>query len=1136
MKTPDPETASLEELLAHSGWVQALAKSLLADEHQAEDVSQQTLMVALERQPHGGAGLQAWLTRVARGIALNLRRGERRRLAREEKVAQTTAMAATSDEIVAWAERMHEVALAVSSLDEPHKGIIVQRYFDGLPLHEIASRLGMPASTVRSHLRRGLQKLKLEMQTRLGKDGYLAGLAILASPISGTAVLATSGSISFTTWITHLLLMSTKTKLAFSAALLLLISWAVWPTPELDTLENNTIEVSMPAAELDVNVNAERVDTPGGLSSANRVELEDALDTKKASFSITVVDQSGNPIPDAQIQAKYVHPDWKKSMTPQGWFGWFNAEPDIVFAKSNKSGQSKSTGIAAGDPLVIYAHKDGYAIAGKMHLPILGSIEQDCGELELAPGGNINVRVVDSEDTPVENATVSLLADPVEPVGTLYFQTGKANQGGEISFPNSLIQLHQLKVTAPGFLTKELEGYQPNPSKDYWNHVTLERGFSIRGLVLEADRSPAVDTPIYVIRKGHTAFNRPHRFDRGTVLVRADAKGHFEITGLEDLNSEYQIIARRSSTVWAATDLIKAGSEVSISLPGYHNVRGKILLADKSHASHAAIGFVNVAYPGHETEIFRAADKDGSFQFSLADGKYGAMAKNSLGRTILDPFEVNADVDLGEIVLTAGVPLTVTTLSSLDQTPIPFPHHGLKMGAYPNYEKVVIGSDTWRERIKFEASARRFDWDQLVEDHVAIIRYLPEGQHDLVTIATGFVQKYTAIDLKQGNPQEVTIYLDPTSKLNLTIKDHDGSPIADQNFSVGSIPSENNPDAYPVGERSTTNSAGVAIFNRITPGKYRLSHIRGAHPGFNNMTTLLIEPGENSLEFTYPIRTDFQVQIFDQFGPASEVQVILRASESDGYSPQRMAISDAKGIATFEQLWPGSYNLDVSRNGSPSIRQSVQLSGESAEVELQFEGVEIKGEIPAENFDLMPNVTVILSGYPLPPSEVERANIQELRKQRLASSVHGASTPDESGEFKFMNVRPGIYRISMYAQGHLSSEQTIVRVYQNSIDGIQPLPLVPESKILLKINGLEEYVKSNPADLFYAKIYHEPNTWPDTRDFHGDCEKEFSGLKQGSYSIQIYSVTLPGKKETLVDTIPVQVGEPGTVTTARWPK
>ena len=327
MKTPDPKTASLEELLAHSGWVQALAKSLLADEHQAEDVSQQTLMVALERKPYGGAGLQAWLTRVARGIALNLRRGERRRLAREEKVAQTGATAASSDEIVAWAECMHELALAVSSLDEPHRSIIVQRYFDGLPLHEIASRLGMPASTVRSNLRRSLQKLKFELQARSGKESHLAGLAILAAPISGTTVLASAGSISFTPWITHLLLMSTKTKIAFSAALLLLISWAVWPTPRLSPPTIQTVGNADPIASTSILKENATIPQGEATDESLRVELLEESNSIEAVFHVQVLDLNGRAIPQAHVEAKNIHQDWIKLMGFKGWDAWFHIAP-----------------------------------------------------------------------------------------------------------------------------------------------------------------------------------------------------------------------------------------------------------------------------------------------------------------------------------------------------------------------------------------------------------------------------------------------------------------------------------------------------------------------------------------------------------------------------------------------------------------------------------------------------------------------------------------------------------------------------------------------------------------------------------------------------------------------------------------
>ena len=47
-------------------------------------------------------------------------------------------------------ELQRNVVEAVLALDEPYRGVIVHRYFDGLSIKAIARRLGVPVETVRT--------------------------------------------------------------------------------------------------------------------------------------------------------------------------------------------------------------------------------------------------------------------------------------------------------------------------------------------------------------------------------------------------------------------------------------------------------------------------------------------------------------------------------------------------------------------------------------------------------------------------------------------------------------------------------------------------------------------------------------------------------------------------------------------------------------------------------------------------------------------------------------------------------------------------------------------------------------------------------------------------------------------------
>ena len=162
-----------EALIEHQAFLRALARGLLADPEAAEDVVQETWLAALTRAPAAPDSLRAWLARVARNAALNLRRGERRRAARERASAREEAAPLESEVAERLAEQAR-VAEAVRALREPYRTTIILRYAEGLPPREVARRLGVPVETVRSQQKRGLAELRRRLERDVGGQRALA--------------------------------------------------------------------------------------------------------------------------------------------------------------------------------------------------------------------------------------------------------------------------------------------------------------------------------------------------------------------------------------------------------------------------------------------------------------------------------------------------------------------------------------------------------------------------------------------------------------------------------------------------------------------------------------------------------------------------------------------------------------------------------------------------------------------------------------------------------------------------------------------------------------------------------------------------------------------------------------------------
>ncbi len=156
--TRNPPTLNI--LLGHTGWMRALARSLLFDEHLAEDVVQESLLAALRRAPRNEGALPAYLRSIVRNLSLQRQRTERRLKRRERRSAQTEFVASVIAETLSLEETRDSVGAALRQLEERYRAVIFLRFYAGLSSEQIAEKLKIPSPTVRTRLRRGMDRLR----------------------------------------------------------------------------------------------------------------------------------------------------------------------------------------------------------------------------------------------------------------------------------------------------------------------------------------------------------------------------------------------------------------------------------------------------------------------------------------------------------------------------------------------------------------------------------------------------------------------------------------------------------------------------------------------------------------------------------------------------------------------------------------------------------------------------------------------------------------------------------------------------------------------------------------------------------------------------------------------------------------
>ncbi len=136
---------------------------ILGRPHDAEDVTQESFVAAYRALGtfRGEGSLQGWLLRIATRQAFR-RLAQRRPTADIAAVPEPVLADTRTDPpgVLVAAERRDELRAAVEALPDPYREIVALRFFAELSLAEVADATHRPINTVKTQLRRGLDRLR----------------------------------------------------------------------------------------------------------------------------------------------------------------------------------------------------------------------------------------------------------------------------------------------------------------------------------------------------------------------------------------------------------------------------------------------------------------------------------------------------------------------------------------------------------------------------------------------------------------------------------------------------------------------------------------------------------------------------------------------------------------------------------------------------------------------------------------------------------------------------------------------------------------------------------------------------------------------------------------------------------------
>ncbi len=161
----------------YAGWIHGVARRLLNDPRDAEEVAQDVLLTVVRKIQtfKGEAAFSSWLYRIAANAAYTRLKARHRR----QEVSLEPFLPVFDDEgryaqpVVDWSGQLNDPALAgevraaiersLSRLPEEYRVVIMLHDMEGLPNEEVAAALGLTVAAVKSRIHRARLFLRQEL-------------------------------------------------------------------------------------------------------------------------------------------------------------------------------------------------------------------------------------------------------------------------------------------------------------------------------------------------------------------------------------------------------------------------------------------------------------------------------------------------------------------------------------------------------------------------------------------------------------------------------------------------------------------------------------------------------------------------------------------------------------------------------------------------------------------------------------------------------------------------------------------------------------------------------------------------------------------------------------------------------------
>ena len=503
-----------QDLLAHLDWVRELAKRLTHDENVADDLSQDALLLALDRAPREPGSLRSWLRTALEQLGHTRRRSEARRADRETESVEracTEPVAPSTADLVERAGTHRRIVDELLALKEPYRTTLLLRFFEGLSQREIAERMAVPTSTAGSRIAEGLSRLRRRLGGPASKRSWLPALLPILQRSEGSASAPLSSLSSAA------LLMTTTTKLLLTALLAggaFLAYRATYPRPDLTPLARTMTPTEEevlatgpePLAQRRTSLKATPEAVEEKVVTLRPEHLPIGLRGEPVAIRGRVIDMEGHGVAGVKIERSI--PGWE-GPSPSGYFA-----PEPI--RSTQDGRFEMTEKL---PLRLQVVDDMYAAICEARM--FHNRDGSYATLLVARSIPMAGHVIDEGGRAVAGAEVvylieeSRLNQPGREFDNSVFVRPRTKTDGEGAFELGSVpevDSSQLRVSAPGFqIARVLAPRDGDRSLRVVLRQSMDGPLNLTGTVVFSNGEPAPGALV----------------TGGNIAVSADADGAF---------------------------------------------------------------------------------------------------------------------------------------------------------------------------------------------------------------------------------------------------------------------------------------------------------------------------------------------------------------------------------------------------------------------------------------------------------------------------------------------------------------------------------------------------------------------------------------------------------------------------------